>query len=187
VASRAEKQKRKKASLAISRAIAPADTSWAVELHARVRVGPKPAYAARQDGLAMLWAKGRISASQAQAGRTYGVLVRTAALTDGASIRSFLDIRPAGGGASGLPQGDLWGQAWVTECRWRLARAQAALNYHTAMIATLGLICGQGLHPREISIVQRETDQIETALRLALDMLIAHWEEQNFGGVCDWT
>jgi hypothetical protein len=135
----------------------------------------------------MLRKKGRLTAGQAWAGRTYGALVRTAALSDGASLKSFLDLRPAGGGGGGgLPPGDLGGTEWVIECRRRLARAQAALSWHSGMIASLGLICGQGLHPREITTVQRETEQIETALRLALDILRTHWAQEGFGGVGDW-
>jgi hypothetical protein len=183
MASRAEKERRKRGARISAAALAAPPGPRPVE-----SAGDRRQFVAREDGLTMLRAKGRITAAQALAGRTYGVLVRTAALTDGAPIRSFLDIRPSGGGAGGgrLPPGDLGGPEWVAECRWRLARAQGALGWHSAMIASLGLICAQGLHPREITTVQRETEQIETALRLGLDILRTHWEEEGFRGVGDW-
>ena len=42
-------------------------------------------------------------------------------------------------------------------------------------IATLDLVCGQGLKPREITTVQAETTEIENTLRIALDLLAEHF------------
>ncbi len=177
MASQAERRRRKRTARAREPVAAPPRPA--------VIASDRRAYVPREDGLSMLRSKERLTAVQAQAGRTYGALYRAAALPDGAAIRSFLDLRPRGcGSAAPAP---LVGSEWVSECRWRLAKAQAVLCWHSGMIAALGLICGQGLHPREISTVQREAEQIETALRLALDMLVAHWRDERFGGVGDWV
>ncbi len=131
----------------------------------------------------MLRGKGRLNARQAWAARTYGALERTANLPDGASIRSFLDMTPGGGGVA---IGALAGADWVLECRIRLARAHQALNWHAEVIAVLSMICAHGYHPREITAVQREAEQIETGLIIALDMLITHWRGEGFSGVGGW-
>ncbi len=144
-------------------------------------------HVAHEDGVTRLRAKGRLTARQVWAARTYGAIERTAALPDGASIRSFLEIRPRGGASSGLPPDALAGPAWVAECRWRLADAHQALNWHQQMIGVLGLVCGRGLHPREISPIQREAEAAETVLIVGLDQLVRHWREVGFQGVGAWT
>ncbi|HEV2364473.1 MAG TPA: hypothetical protein VGS12_09805, partial [Caulobacteraceae bacterium] len=130
------------------------------------------AYAPREDALAMLARKGRLSGARLWAAKTYGVLIRTDQIADGASIRSFLEMRPRGGQGAGA-LAELSGAEWVAECQWRLARAQLeALNANPERVVVLGLVCGTGLHPREIAEaanVKKDAVAIETILFQGLD------------------
>lgn len=152
----------------------------------RVKLAPPPELAARpapggasiagarrrgrDDGLDMLLERRRITPLQAETGRFYGMIWRAAQITGG-PIR-VLDLACAGGGGKGdgaaIVADDL---GWIADCRAQLALAHQALGHHAELIATVDLICGAGMRPREISTEQRETEQIETGLRLALDIL----------------
>jgi hypothetical protein len=133
---------------------------------------------ARHDGLDFLLGRGRITGRQADAGRTYGMLYRTSLITGAAALKSCLDDSPRGSGGGGLPTTELAAAEWIAESRMRLAAARAAIGHHDGMTATLDLVCGRGLHPREITTVQRQTEEIETTLRLALDLLGRHFREK---------
>jgi hypothetical protein len=132
----------------------------------------------RDDGLDMLRERGRIGSAQYLAGRTYGMLWRTAQIADGTPIAAVDLDAVRGGGGGPAPQSANDNTAWIADSRARLWRAHLALHDHEAMVATLGLICGAGMRPREISPVQRESEQIETALRLALDILVEHFKRE---------
>lgn len=136
---------------------------------------PDRNFSGRDDGLDFLLGRQRISRAQADTGRTYGMLYRAAKIDGAAALRSCLDFSPRGGGGVGLPPLDLGAAEWVADCRRRLDDAQAVLGFHSGMIAALDLVCGRGFRPREITTVQRETEEIETSLRLALDLLGRHF------------
>jgi hypothetical protein len=131
----------------------------------------------RDTGLDFLQSRNRISPRQARAGREYGLYWRNAQVTSAESLRSCLAQveRVSGGSGASGPASDLESAEWIVECRTKLTEARAMLGFHTELIATLDLICGRGVRPREITTVQRETEEIETALRLALDMLAKHF------------
>ena len=121
-------------------------------------------------GLDWLRDKQRLDARQFRAGRTYGTLYRAAILPDGARLRSCLDDTPRGSGpGAGLPT-RLVATEWLAESRLRLDAVRAAMGRHPGLIQACDLICGQGLTPRDISPIQREAEQIETGLRIALDL-----------------
>ena len=132
----------------------------------------------RETGLGWLLAKGRISPRQVRAGETFGALFRAAIIGGEDSLRSCLNISVSGGGSSaGGASPDAWSTAqWIAECRERLRRACDRLP-HEGMVMACELICGHGLRPREITPVQRDAEQIETALRMALDVLDKHFAE----------
>jgi hypothetical protein len=127
----------------------------------------------RDDGLDMLVERGRITRQQHDAGRHYGMLWRAAQATGGTPIR-VVDIAGAGGGSGrgGDPAEPAESEAaWIADCRAALIDARVALGGHEEMIATVDVICGAGMRPREITTDQRQAEQIETTLRLALDLL----------------
>ena len=90
----------------------------------------------------------------------------------GLRVVDLLSSGGAGTGEGGRPAAD--DAAWIADCRGELAAARAALLGHEALIGVLDLVCGGGQRPREISTDQRESEQLETALRLGLDMLGRH-------------
>ena len=137
------------------------------------------AFEPRDDGLDLLRSKGRVTAPQLKAGREYGMLFRTASIEGGPIGVVDLNSVGGGGGAGGSSAGELRNLEWIADCRARLLKARSALFHHTEMIAVVDLICGRGMRPREITTVQRETEQIETALRLALDVLAKHFQDEK--------
>jgi hypothetical protein len=123
------------------------------------------------DGLRMLLGKNRITPAQYRAGEFYGTLWRTAQISGGPARVQDLSRASAGGGGD-APAGDE-GAAWVADCREQLAHLNEYLagDEDDALIAIMEMICGAGMRPREITSVQRETEQIEAALRVALDLV----------------
>lgn len=126
---------------------------------------------APQTGLEMLRAKGRITQRQLDNGRRYGWLWRNAQITGGPARVADLG-RASGGGGDGPPLGDE-AQAWIADVRRELAELDAQLrgDEDDALLAIMGMICGAGMRPREITSLQRETEQIEAALRVGLDIV----------------
>ncbi|MDR3514064.1 MAG: hypothetical protein P4L73_20705 [Caulobacteraceae bacterium] len=153
-------------------ASAPAAVMAPAAARARRR---SPAIAERDDGMDFLLSRGRITGRQADAGRIYAMLWRTAQISGSAALRSCLDDTPRGSGAGAIPTTDLAAAEWIAEARMRLVDAQVALGHHVGMVATVDLICGRGLRPRQITTVQRESEEIETTLRVALDLLERHF------------
>lgn len=134
-----------------------------------------PQYAA-DTGLAWLKAKQRISGVQARAGEIYGGLYRTDIMGGAEPLRSCLDDSLGGGGAgAGLPPNCKPTAEWITESRAKLLAARAALNFHAAMIAACDVVCGRGVRPREITTSHQEGEEIVTTLRIALDLLVTHF------------
>ena len=173
--STAERKRRRKART-FARAAAARETEPAPA--AVVNVATKASTAAEdRDGLAWLLDKRRLTARQAQTGRWYGMLWRTAQIGEApVKVADWAGAGGGGGTAGGMmaPPSGMWSADWIADCRRRLADARAALSDHEATIAVLDLICGARMRPREISTDQRETEQIETVLRVGLDMLEHH-------------
>lgn len=134
-------------------------------------------------GLQWLFKKGRITPRQRLAGEVYGQRVRIAQMDGAETLRSCLEIidRVDGGSAGGIPASQTETMAWLIQGKAELAEARQAL-VHPRMINVCDLVCGQGQAPREISPNQREADEIETTLKLALDLLILHFEEVGLIG-----
>jgi hypothetical protein len=133
---------------------------------------------ARETGLGWLLAKKRITPDQARAGARYGELFRAASIGGGEPLRSCLDdsVRGSGGTGQGAADSAAINMAWIADATAALTAARHAVGFHEGMVTALDLICGRGLRPRDISQLTREVDQIETALRLALDLLIGHFQ-----------
>jgi hypothetical protein len=135
-------------------------------------------HAPPDDGLSYLQRKNRLSPEQAEAGRIYRTMYRTASIEGTGALKSCLaglDSAVGGGGAGGLPTSSLEEAEWIAECRAQLATARGVLQWDEDLINLVDLICGRGLKPSEISDARRETEQIETALRVALDLLRRHF------------
>jgi hypothetical protein len=105
-------------------------------------------------------------------------------LPDGTRLRSCLDDTPRGGGGAGLlaTATHLASAEWLADSRVRLEAARTSLGSHPGMILACDLICGQGLTPRDVSAVQREAEQIETTLRIALDLAHAYFVASGWPG-----
>lgn len=174
MASKGDRARARKARTAKAAVRAAVDQAGGVVAPAKVASAPAPGRGpnvGRNDGLDMLLARGRITRAQAETGRHYGMLWRTAQITGGPVKVS--DLNGAGGGAGGGvgPTTGLFAADWIADCRAGLARAHQVLMGEEATIAVLDMICGAGMRPREITTDQRDTEQIETVLRMALDML----------------
>ena len=174
MASKGDRARARKARTAKAAVRAAVDQAGGVVAPAKVASAPAPGRGpnvGRNDGLDMLLARGRITRAQAETGRHYGMLWRTAQITGGPVKVS--DLNSAGGGAGGGvgPTTGLFAADWIADCRAGLARAHQVLMGEEATIAVLDMICGTGMRPREITTDQRDTEQIETVLRMALDML----------------
>lgn len=135
----------------------------------------------RMTGIAWLLEKKRISPRQAAAGERFGALYRAANMEGGEPLRSCLDISPGGGGGLGLPPTSTAAE-WIAAARAELVLAYAAIGWHDGLVASCELICGHGQRPREISTVQRETEEIENGLRIALDLLAKHFDGRGRSG-----
>jgi hypothetical protein len=135
-------------------------------------------------GLEWLRDKKRLDPHQFRAGRAYGMLYRVAILPDGTRLRSCLDDTPRGSGGAGLlaTATHLASAEWLADSRVRLEAARTSLGSHPGMILACDLICGQGLTPRDVSAVQREAEQIETTLRIALDLAHAYFVASGWPG-----
>ena len=174
MASKGDRARARKARTAKAAVRAAVDQAGGLVAPAKVASAPAPGRGpnvGRNDGLDMLLARGRITRAQAETGRHYGMLWRTAQITGGPVKVS--DLNSAGGGAGGGvgPTTGLFAADWIADCRAGLARAHQVLMGEEATIAVLDMICGAGMRPREITTDQRDTEQIETVLRMALDML----------------
>jgi hypothetical protein len=132
---------------------------------------------ARETGLGWLLAKKRISPAQGKAGARYGELFRAATIGGGQSLRSCLNDSVGGEGKRSAAEAAEINMAWISDASAALTAARAAVGFHSDMIASLDLICGHGIRPRDISQLTREVDQIETVLRVALDMLGDHFRQ----------
>lgn len=179
MASVAEKNRRKKA-VTVARA-----SEVKVERQLAPAPGTKPVVMKRYDpietGLVWLRRKRRISGRQHTMGDEYAEWFRGARLSGAEHLRSCLESdMPRGGERSSELSKDYPATvAWLADCKAKLTEARAVLNFHAGMIAVLDLICGAGMKPREISTSQRETEQMETTLRLALDQLEGHFRARK--------
>lgn len=144
---------------------------------AQPRLVKSGGYVRQKTGLEWLRDKGRISRREFAAGERYGSLMRTAAMEGVHSLKSCLDTDGVrGAGTPSAPGLEVLGAAeWIAQARAALVDARSALGHHSGMIAACDLICGQGMTAREITTVQREAEEIENGLRIALQMLVEHW------------
>lgn len=175
MASRADRARARRARTAKAAERAAVDQAGGIVAQAKASPAPAAARAAsarRDDGLDMLLQRGRVTRAQAETGRHYGMLWRTAQITGGPVKISDLNGAGGGGGGGAVgPTTGLFAADWIADCRAGLARAHQVLMGEEATIAVLDMICGAGMRPREITTAQRDTEQIETVLRMALDML----------------
>lgn len=153
-----------------------------VRARARARAVEDSGYVRRQTGLECLAARGKISARQRARGEAYGRLFRVAGISDGAAIQSALGDLDRVRGAGGAPIASDYSSVLV-DARSNLLEAREALGFHTGLILACDLICGRTMTPQEITAVRREAEQIETSLRISLDLLDKHWGD----AVTWWT
>ncbi|MET3665925.1 hypothetical protein [Caulobacter sp. 1776] len=128
----------------------------------------------RKTGLECLAARGKINGKQRARGEAYGRLYRVAAIADGVAIPSALgDLdRVRGTGGAGLVADY---SAEIMEARQLLTAARSALGFHAGLVLACDLICGRTDTPQDITNVRREAEELETSLRIALDLLDDHW------------
>lgn len=134
-----------------------------------------PKQIVRESGLDWLLARKRITRSHHAAGKLWGAHYRLC-LVDGMSpLRSCLNDSPHGGSSDG-------GVAFAvveTEAKDARAKAMAALSHQPDMIAALDAVCGRQQTPweriKEQGGKQRDVEELQTTLRLALDMLSKHY------------
>ncbi|MBW8812494.1 MAG: hypothetical protein JF588_03620 [Caulobacterales bacterium] len=132
--------------------------------------GPGRGAYRRQEGLAWLARKGRITAAARAAGERYGWAYRRAKLEG--SIRSTLDVRPGGGFAGAPPLEAVLAHGEGTElARRKLAQFRARLLRQPDLVAACDLICGEEKTPREATGDEREALRLEAVLKVALDIL----------------
>jgi hypothetical protein len=131
-------------------------------------------YGIEKTGLDWLLGKNKISTRQADMGRRYGAWWRASHIEGGESLRSCLDDTVRGGSGTGMPPDAHENRAWIEDCRRKLERADATLHYQTPMVSTLVVICGLGKRVNDIpNLTRDEVTEVETALRIALDLLLA--------------
>jgi hypothetical protein len=143
--------------------------------------GPAPTRNAapfhHKSGLEWLRDKRKISPAEYQAGMRYGNLMRIAALEGAALMKSCLDTDGVRGTGTPTFPGkiDTQAAAWKQQAVEELTRARAAMSFHVGLVASLDVICGAGTLVREVTKVQREAEEIENGLRIALQILVEHW------------
>jgi len=187
MASKADRARARKARTAQAAARAAADRAGGVVPSAKASGAPAPkrpaASAADQTGLEMLRDKGRITLRQFDSGRRYGWLWRNAHTCGGPARVADLS-RAGGGGGDGPPIGDE-AVIWIASIRQELGELDACLrgDEDDSLLMIVAMICGAGMRPREITSLQRETEQIEAALRVALDLVGRRLRELGARGV----
>lgn len=132
----------------------------------------------------------KLTVKQERGLRTYGALVRAAEMSGAVGLTSCLGAldRVDGGGGSGEIGGSWETAEWIAASTVRLTKARAAmgnqpgdieLDAARAMVLTCDLVAGKGLHPRDITKDQREQAQLESALRIAGDLLAKHFDREH--------
>lgn len=139
-----------------------------------------PAAPVRESGLDWLLSRKRITRQQFNAGQRWGADFRLS-LTDGMEpLRSCLNDSPRGCGEGAHGRSFA---AVETEARDRRFRASSALFWQVEMIEALDAVCGRQLTPweriREVGGRQRQVEELQTTLRLALDILDKHYRLTN--------
>lgn len=146
------------------------------ELASRTDAAPRDS---AETGLAMLLKKKRLTPRQARVGQYYGMLWRTAQISGGPVKIADLNGSGGGGGAGMIAAGSAEAPGWISDCRARLASIDEQLGgwdegedpaEQSHLVQIMQMICGAGMRPREITSIQRESEQIEAALRVALDL-----------------
>lgn len=139
----------------------------------------KPREIVRQAGLDWLLAKKRITRAQHAAGQRWGLDYRLCMVDGLEPLRSCLNDQPRGG------QGRLHTSfaAREAEARDRRAKAVEAIAGQAEMVEALDLVCGRQLTPwehiRALGGKQREVEEMQTTIRLALDILSKHYRLTN--------
>lgn len=128
-------------------------------------------------GLDWLLAKKKITPLQAFAGRRYGRDYRICATAGLEPLRSCLSDNIGGGGVVGFPlaRDDI-------DARTALLDAREALAFQSDLVAVCDLICGRELTPWDVVRLnggtQRDAEEIVTTVRIALDILGAHYRNR---------
>lgn len=134
-----------------------------------------PKQIVRESGLDWLLARKRITRAHHAAGKLWGAHYRLC-LVDGMSpLRSCLNDSPRGGAGDG----GLALSIVETEAKEARAKALIALSHQADMVAALDAVCGRQQTPweriKEQGGKQRDVEELQTTLRLALDILSKHY------------
>lgn len=128
----------------------------------------------RRTGLEWLLHKERINADQARAGIRYGKDYRAAQIIGLEPIKSCISGDTGGSSSSRT----LTSHAVInTDTLTAIASANLALGLHPDLIATVEAVCGRQQTPREIDPDQRRAAEIETRLKIGLDLLVRHYRQ----------
>ena len=130
----------------------------------------------RRTGLEWLLHKERINTDQARAGIRYGKDYRAAQIIGLEPIKSC--ISGDTGGSSG-PHTLTSHAVMNTDTGLHLAQAHIALGMHPDLIEVVQAVAGRQLTPREINPDQRKAAEIETRLKIGLDLLVRHYRKQT--------
>ena len=147
-------------------------------------VEPKAKYERRQSGLVMLANRGKISAREQAAGERYGSLFRDAHMEGEACIKSALgSIDESRGSGGGGKLATLMAPEFLAQVRQDLYSAQIdALRSQATLIAVCDVICGKQWTPQQVAPTDRGAQlQIETSLRIALDLLVDYFAQNSEG------
>ena len=134
----------------------------------------KPKYERRLTGLEALLNRGKLTKPQFKAGERYGELFREANIEGVALIKSALgSLDEARGSGFGGRLPDLLPADYLLSVRRKLhdARVDGLRNQGT-LIATCDVICGKQWTSQMVTADRSDQLQIETSLRIALDLLI---------------
>lgn len=132
--------------------------------------GPRAQPYRRQEGLAWLARKGRLTPRQRAAGERYAAAYRRAKLE--VSIPSTLDVKPGSAQARGPAVAEVLAHGEGTaQARAALARYRARLMGQKDLIGACDAICGEAMTPREAAGADREAARLEAVLGVALDLL----------------
>ena len=142
-------------------------------------IEPKAKYERRQTGLEQLLKRGKISQRQREAGEHYGGIWREAQMEGQACIKSALGgIDEARGSGLGQMLTPLRPAEYVAGVRRAYHDANTlGLRSQDALVAACEVICGKEWTPQMVTPDRSAQLQIETSLRIALDMLDGFWRE----------
>ena len=134
---------------------------------------PKPIV--RESGLDWLLGRKRITRSHHAAGQRWGVHYRLCVVDGMSPLRSCLNDSPRGGSTGA----GFTFAVQESEAKDARDKAMFALSHQPDMIDALDAVCGRQLTPweriKETGGKQRDVEELQTTLRLALDILSKHY------------